>query len=77
MARRIPDASPRKTDKERGYAAEDATREAAAIWGLPATTPRSISMLTHHGHHQSSRIIAINRASPFRELACAKEAAGI
>jgi hypothetical protein len=35
MARRIPAASPLRLDKDRGYAAEDATREAASIWALP------------------------------------------
>jgi hypothetical protein len=35
MARTIPAASPLRSGKDRGYAAEDATREAASIWGLP------------------------------------------
>jgi hypothetical protein len=34
MVRTIP-ASPLRSDKDRGYAAEDATRDAASIWGLP------------------------------------------
>ncbi len=35
MARRIPSASPLRTGIEHGYAAEAATHDAAAIWGLP------------------------------------------
>lgn len=35
MARRIPGASPLSTAVGQGYAAEEATHDAAAIWGLP------------------------------------------
>jgi hypothetical protein len=35
MVRTVPAASPLRSDKDRGYAAEDATRDAASIWGLP------------------------------------------
>jgi hypothetical protein len=35
MVRRVPAASRLRSDRARGYAAEDATREAASIWGLP------------------------------------------
>jgi hypothetical protein len=35
MVRTVPAASPLRSDTARGYAAEDATREAASIWGLP------------------------------------------
>jgi hypothetical protein len=35
MVRTVPAASPLRPDKDRGYAAEDATRDAASIWGLP------------------------------------------
>jgi hypothetical protein len=35
MVRTVPAAAPLRADTARGYAAEDATREAASIWGLP------------------------------------------
>lgn len=35
MVRTVPAAAPLRGDTARGYAAEDATREAASIWGLP------------------------------------------
>jgi hypothetical protein len=35
IARTVPSASPLRTDLKRGYAAEAATQDAAAVWGLP------------------------------------------
>ena len=35
LARRIPNASPLSIDEDQGQAAEDATHDAAATWGLP------------------------------------------
>lgn len=41
IARRIPTALPLRQDEAQGLAAESATREAAAIWGLPDFVYRS------------------------------------
>ena len=41
MARTVPDASPLRTDIRQGYAAEAATHDAAAVWGLPDFVFRS------------------------------------
>src|SRR5437868_1345488 len=35
MARRVPSASPLNPEITQGYAAEEATHDAAAVWGLP------------------------------------------
>lgn len=35
MARTVPSASPLSADVSQGYAAEEATHDAAAVWGLP------------------------------------------
>jgi hypothetical protein len=35
LVRRIPNASPLREDIEQGTAAEEATHDAAALWGLP------------------------------------------
>jgi hypothetical protein len=38
MVRSIPGASPLRADARQGYAAEEATHNAAALWGMPDTT---------------------------------------
>lgn len=49
MARRIPGASPLNTAVVQGYAAEEATHDAAAVWGLPDFVYRPVSQRVGSG----------------------------
>jgi hypothetical protein len=52
LVRRIPSASPLRPDIEAGTAAEDATHNAAAIWGLPDFVFRPVIRREHSGSRE-------------------------